>query len=242
MVAIALSAIRASVEYAADATSSASGRYTTAMITEFVNSAIRKYTLAKAEFGQADTTRTTLTTTSSTSLGTPNLPQNEVAVLPADFSRLTSAFLLYNNSRVPLQQLSETDRYDWSLQVTGLPQMYDLVNFKDGTTGLRLWPPSSGSYTLEVLYQNTPTALAIDTDTWNYEYGTEDCIVCDVAMRLLERDGVPEPTQYQALQMRRDDSYERLRKQLLQRDRFSVPSMRDTKRLYRDANHARWFR
>jgi hypothetical protein len=201
---ITLAQLRTEVGYAADVVIG-EDRYPNAMVNGWINQAIQHYQLLRREMGTSDEQRALLNTTASTSLGTSGFPLNELVALPADFQSLISVYLVTGTVRNRLTALSPVDRHnDLTVSpLTGIPTSYDIV---DATTTqpaqLRLWPAASAAYQLEVIYTPEPTTLTADGDSWEYSPGTLDLVVCAAALKVLDRDGIPEPSQYQALQNR----------------------------------------
>jgi hypothetical protein len=234
---------RACLVYDVTSTGASPGRYPNTTLDSLINTAIQAYTVRKQLLDAADTTRTTLSTSSSTSVvSATGFPANEHVVLPSDYVSLESVYLAGTNSRIQLQALAESDRYDWTTLPMGPPTHFATAHAKDGSDILRLWPPCAAVYTLEVIYQNTPTSLSASGDFWNYIYGTEDAVVCDVAIRLAEMDGIPEPDQYRSLQTRREEAYGRMA-QLLSSQDNGVWGMRDTETIDKtNVLRARWLR
>lgn len=226
---ITLAQLRTEVGYAADVVIGEE-RYPAAMVNGWLNQAIQNYQLLRRETGTADEQRALINTSASTSAGAGGFPLNELVALPADFQSLISVYLVTGTVRNRLTALSPVDRHnDLTISpLTGIPTSYELMDASSTQPAqLRLWPAASSSYQLEVIYTPEPATLSADGDSWEYSAGTLDIVVCHAALRILDRDGVPEPSQYTALQNRMSAAEQALRR-LTVRDP-GVLTMRNTR-------------
>lgn len=200
---ITLAQLRAEVGYAADVTVG-DDRYPNAMVNSWINQAIQNYQVLRRQNKTADTKVTTLVSSVSTTPGDGGWPANQTLLLPDDFQSLVSVYYVSGSTRVQMTSLGPVDLSNDIVPIAGVPTQYSII---DATTAedarLRLWPPASGVYTFEVVYVPEPATLVADGDSWDYAPGTLDLVVCEVALKVLDRDGVPEPQQYQALQNRK---------------------------------------
>lgn len=234
-----LAALRAQVGFACDVTIG-DARYTTAMVNTWVNTAVQNYQNLRSSYAGSDDSRVTIVGSSSVALSN-GFPTNELVPLPSNFLKLRAVWVISPTGRRELEHLSESDRFDIALQTVGEPWAYRVTTLDDSTQALRVWPAMSSAYTFEVVYTRVPTTLSADGDLWTYEAGCEDLVICEVATKLLERDGVPEPATYQALQQRRVVAAEQLKSILCGQDP-GVRTMRDTRGLSRAQARKDWLR
>lgn len=197
----------------------------------WINLAIQEYAALRAQYGLVDLKRTTLTGTSSTTPGTDGFPANEILSLPADFGTLESLLYVSGIERRQLQPMAESDRQTWWTNTTtnqGPPEYYALV---DATPSLparsRVWPPMQSAYTFELIYRPQIVYLVGVNDTWEFLPGTEDLVVCRVAIKQATREGVPEPNQFSALQQRYQAALAALQRMASRSG--GVTAMRDTR-------------
>lgn len=200
---ITLAQLRAEVGYAADVTVG-EDRYPNAMINGWVNQAIQNYQILRRQNRTSDVKIAMVTSTASTTPGDGGWPANQTLFLPDDIQSLVSVYYVSGSTRVQLTAMASSDNYNDLIPVSAVPTQYSIINSTTAEDArLRLWPPASGTYTFEVVYTPEPTTLSSDIDSWDYAPGTLDVVVCEVALKVLDRDGVPEPQQYQALQNRK---------------------------------------
>jgi hypothetical protein len=235
MLSLSLSTIRGLVSDLTDRTFSASGAYKESQLDAWINSAINQYEVERARVAGGYRERTAnVTTTASTTPAVQSFPANEVVSLgslsPVPMA-VKSVWLVQGGARYQLEPLHESDRGSlWSTLTvqTGRPTVYETIELEDGATALHFWPPADSAYTLEVIYYPQPTQLALAGDLWRYEPGTEDAVLCDVAMRILERDDEADTRQYQTFAQRKAEAFRTLRRALGKR-RTGVMQMRDTR-------------
>lgn len=216
---------------------------TSVTLQRWVFMAVQEYAALRAQYGLMDEKRTTLTGSVSTTPGTDGFPANELLSLPADFGSVVALNYNLNGTQYPLRALAETDRQKWwgtPLQTLGPPEAYAVI---DATPSLparaRVWPPMQTAYTFELIYRPTVVAMAVDADTWEYLPGTEDYVICTVALKQATREGVQEPAQFQALQMRKQNALEAL--QRMSARAGGTNSMRDTRGMARANRVRQWF-
>lgn len=204
-----------------------------ANVTRWLNMAIQEYAALRAQYGLLDSKRTTLTGSTSTTAGTDGFPANEILTLPSDFASVVALNLNYQGDQRPLQAMSESDRIRFlgiPLQYYGPPEYYAVI---DATPSLslqaraRVWPPMQTAYTFELVYRPQHAVLIVDSDTWEYLPGTEDYVLCTVAMKEATREGVQEPQQFQALQLRKQNALDALIR--MSSRGGGVRTMRDTR-------------
>ena len=159
------------------------------------------------EAGTADAAITTIATTPTDAVQTGGYLAREVVTLPTDFLGVKSVFLVQGTRRTQLSRLAESDRNLDYLYQNGMPRWYEVLDAGQATAArLRLWPRVDSAYSLEVSYYSEAPTLTLVGDLWEYPSGAEDVVIAQVAMRILERDGIPEPNQYSALQLRYDNA------------------------------------
>lgn len=235
MLSLTLTAIKTAVSNLAEVTLSAAGAYPEAMVEGWINSSINQYEIERARVAGGYREKTaTLSTVSTTTPAVQTFPANEIVSLtslsPAA-QAVKSVWINTGGVRTQLEPLAESDRGRPWLSIpanSGRPSVYETIELEDGTLALHLWPPADSVYTLEVNYFPQPVQLATGSDAWRYEAGTEDAVLCDIALRLLERADQADTRQYQALAARRDSAFRTLRRALGQRRR-GVMQMRDTR-------------
>lgn len=226
---LTLAQLREEVGDAADVPTG-DNRITNAKLDRWINQSVQQYALLKAQYSGGDIRRATATGSSSTAVSTYGFPANQLVALPAGVARIASVFVVFNGVRRQLDELQEPDKntWNWSSEIFGPPERFALLDASpsDGSAYLRVWPPSDAAYTYEVTYAGEPATLALTTDAWVYLPGTQDLVICDVAKKLMTRDGMQEPTTYQAL----DQRYQQAMANLIAACSSSgtVRSMRDT--------------
>jgi hypothetical protein len=228
MASLTLLQLRDRVGWAADVTLSASGRYPQAMVDAWINEAAQAYEIERSQRAGAVEKRYTATGTASASL-VQGFPQNQIIQLPADCQQVRAVWVEGSSGRYQLTWLDEQDRWT-TLNNPAAPLGCRLTTLADGTMALRVWPAIAASTAFEVIYAPGATTLTLDSDLWPYEPGTEDMLIASVACRILDRDGVPEPQAYQALQNRIASATERLRRVMAAKDP-GVLRVRDTRGL-----------
>jgi hypothetical protein len=223
-----LSTLRSQIGALANVTIQASGRYPVATINTWINTAIGRYWQLYTCESDRVLSRALLTTSASVTLSN-GWPSNEFVALPADFFALKSLMLQGSTvgTKRRLTEMAESDREQYPTGVVREPEVYRLANNTAGASIARLWPACDAVYTIECLYVPTPAVLALDADTFNFLIGTEDVVICDVALRILEQDGVPEGSQYQAIAQRRNEAMQALER-YSSADRATALTMRDT--------------
>ncbi len=233
-----LEQLRSLVEQRTGVSIGTNTRASSATVDIWLNQAIGKYEL-ELNRGQPSqsTTRTTLTTSASTT-ETAGWPANEFVAFPSDFLALISMTIYDGTRRISMREFSEHDRDVFEQDVggtysPGLPCEFRVATNTSGLRGARLLPPANDAYTIELLYIQTVTALSGDTETYSFVTGTEDAVVCDAAIALLQGDGVPEPEQYKEIKYCRDRALMILRDYASQVNRTGSSGMVNTRRMRR---------
>lgn len=234
MLSLSLTTIRGLVSDLTSVTFTAAGSYKESQLDAWINSSINQYEVERARVAGGYRERSATVTTTASTTPVQSFPGNEVVSLgslsPIPMA-VKSVWVVQSGARYQLEPLHESDRGTlWSTLTvqTGRPTVYETIELEDGTMALHFWPPADSAYTLEVIYHPQPTQLALGGDLWRYEPGTEDAVLCDVAMRVLERDDEADTRQYQTFQQRKMEAYRTLRRALGKR-RTGVMSMRDTR-------------
>lgn len=217
----------------------ANTRATSDDVDRWLNQAIGKYHLELTRTGDQAIKRTTLTTSASTT-ETNGWPANEFVAFPSDFFALVGLTIYDGDRRLTMNEFSEAQRdefeQDWaSYWSPGLPVEYRLAVDTADSKGARLLPPSDGAYTIELLYIPTGTALAHEEATHTFITGTEDVVVCDAAMMLLQGDGIPEPKAYDEIVRSRNEALMLLKRFAAAQNRSGSSGMVNTRR-QRDRN------
>jgi hypothetical protein len=225
-----LAQLRDQVAYAADVTVQTTGRYPVAIVNTWIQRAVEGYANKRALIRPSADARALLTSSSDATNTVHTFPLNELLQLPTDFLALRSVWLVDGSSRRQLQLLEETDRWQVDqVYGTGTPDRCRVTALPDGTRGLRLWPPANASYLFEVIYQPGAPILSADSDSWVFDPGCDDIVICPVALKMLARDGFPEPAVRQDLENRFALAVDELKKLLGRVDTNGVPRMRDTR-------------
>jgi hypothetical protein len=238
--------LREDVSKLTSVTFSASGAYTQTQVDAWINSSINQYEVERARVaGGYRENRATVTTSPNASPEVETFPGNEIVSLTTLNPLpqvVKGVWVLRDGIRYPLEPMVESDRElqrnSWPAQ-SGRPTLYEIIELTLGSLAIHFWPPADSAYTLEVIYHPRPIQLVSDSDTWRYVPGTEDAVICDVAMRILERDDEADTAQYQYLAQRKGAAYRTLRMALGQRKR-GVMSMRDTRSMQYANQH--WWR
>jgi hypothetical protein len=237
MPSLSLADIRLLAAKAADVVVADGTRHTPAIVNAWVNTALGTYHAVLTDAGGEPqrATRTTLTTSASETVAN-GYPTNERVVLPADFDELREVSVVFGTARRPIRPFGGIDsslgsEEYWSTESLqpGLPERYAIARNAEGETVLRLLPPCDAVYTIEIHYIPTFTDLDDDADTFPFLDGTSDMVTCDVALRLLEADGVQEGGQYQAITRRRDMAEQRLRLKARRMNRAGPRAMIDVR-------------
>lgn len=204
---ITLANLRAQIAERADVEIVASGRHTTAQALLLINESIRRYWLRMTDAGQVALKTTDVTTATGTSQ-TNGWDANQRISLPTDVLSVRGMSILDNGAWRPMLAFQELERdmYELSSDAPGLPTAFRLTLDNSGLQIARLLPRADAVYTIRVLYTPGPTALSGESDTFSFFDGTSDFVVADVAMRILTRDGAPEPNQMQALAAQRAEA------------------------------------
>jgi len=211
-----------------------SSRHTISAVDRYINDSLEEYHTLLTDAGMPQrATRTTLTTSSSETVAN-GYPTNERVVLPTDFGQLLEVFVTYNGVRMPLRPFDGVEvslDSGWIDQPTGIPERYSLAReAAAGETVLRLLPPADATYTITVVYIPTFSPLTDDTSEFAFIDGTSEFVVCDAALKILERDGVQESLQFQSLAQRRDRTAERLRRHAQRMNRAGSQGMVDVRK------------
>lgn len=236
MAAISLEDLRTLAASMADVVTGGTSRHATATLDSWVNTSLEAYHAVLTDEGPPQrATRTTLTTSASTTVA-DGYPTNERVVLPADFSELLEVYIEHGTTRRPIRPfggidaaLGEEDYWTTEGLRPGLPERYAIARDADGATVLRLLPPCDGVYTIGIHYVPTFTALTVDSETYPFLDGTSDAVVCDVALKILERDGAQEAAQYRAIRDRRDAALMVLRRKARRMNRAGPHAMIDVR-------------
>lgn len=200
MATLTLQDIRALAAHAAGGLVISDGkRHTPTVVNALINAELEKYHLALTDRGHPQRITRTTVTTSATTTVTLGWPLNEYVTLPADFLALRSMHLIEGEERMLMSPFTEPDRDTWEGPSPARPELFQLAETTTGTKIARIWPAADAAYTLEVTYIPTATTLDEDGDEFTFFPGTQDLVVCSVAMQMLEADGVQEQAQYQAL-------------------------------------------
>lgn len=219
----------------ADETFSASGAFENAMVLDWINESIANYETEKVRIAGGNVEQTaTVVTSPSTAVGVSTFPDNQVVSLLSIGARQVKSVWCVN-PRYQLEPMIQGDRtalvYSNTAR-TGRPQWFQVIETDESSPvnglSLRLWPPADSAYSLEVNYIPGFSALAADGDLFQYVEGTLDAVVCDVAMKVLERNDEADTNQYRTFMGRRDRAFNFLRKTLGQRRR-GVLTVRDTR-------------
>lgn len=237
-----LAQLRTKVARKADVELETNGRHDPEDVDGYINEALGRYfqLLTNPDPGQR-IKRTVLTTTGNPA-DSNGWPGNEVVELPEDFDSLVKVSLLEGKERRILSEFSEWDQ-DWYSRPDGEPEAFKLGYNSNSRSILRLHPQSDATYSLEVLYVFRPVALVEDSDSFEFLPGTEDYVVCDVALQILENDGVPEGSQFNALASRKAQAEHVLRRAAADRNRAGGTQMKDTwsrRRRGRRNRHTEW--
>jgi hypothetical protein len=83
------------------------------------------------------------------------------------------------------------------------------------------------AYTFELVYRHAPAVMVLTTDQWEYIPGTEDYVICSVAIKQATREGIQEPQQFQVLQQRKAAAITALQRMAM--SDAGVGAMRDTR-------------
>ena len=234
---LTLISLRTAISQLVEETFSTSGSHPTSMIDLWINESISQYENERyGENGGAIEKSETLTTNTSTAVdGVTSLPLNQYVAVNTAAKAVKSVWLVRGNQRIPMQQLAESDRgvpwVSWG-NAPGMPTHYEVIQVQ-GSGGLapmaiHFWPPAGAAYSLEVNYYPITAYLVADADFWNFYDGTLDCVICDVAMRILERNDEADGAQYAAYRERRERAYRALRLAIAQRSRGTL-AVRDTR-------------
>lgn len=210
-----------------------SKRHKPNIVQRMLNESIAQYYMRLTDGGHPHaTTRATLTTSASTDelLG---WPANSYVGLPSDFMALLAIRIQTGfGGWVKLVPFGEGDEDDTSWLFasddTGTPERFRLGTASDGTDIVRLKPSAASSYTIEVVYVPRPAEIAED-ETAKLIDGTADWVVCDTALKMLESDGVPEPTQAQLLIARKNKADDILIAYASRKNRTGPVAMQDTR-------------
>lgn len=224
MSSVALVSLRNIIAELAEETLTTSGSQPSSMVSNWIVESISQYEIERSGMSEAAEKVETVTTTSAATPLVATFPANQIVALgfsPAPKS-IKSVWLIDGGARVRLEPLAESDRgTPWAAwgNSPGRPEVYDVIETSGNMAmALRLWPPAGSAYSLEVTYYPEPTLPVLDNDLWYYVPGTQDCVVCDVVMRILERNDEADSAQYAMLRERKDRAYRFLRMALRQRD------------------------
>lgn len=233
MTAVALSAIRSRAALRANETVGTSTRNTTSAVNDMINESLQAYYLMLTDAGHPQrVTRTTATTSASTALSN-GWPANEYVALPSDFLALLSiATVLDSGEELPMEPFSESEYSEFigSIQTTGYtgpPIKYRIAENTNGLKIARLWPRADAVYTIKIVYIPTPAALSADGDTFNFFMGGAEWVVCDVALKILANNNLPE--QMPAIERLQAKAQDTLLRHARRQNRAGTLTMRDTR-------------
>ena len=235
MTELSLSTMRAAIAERVQVTIAPNERFTPTIVNAAINEAIEAYHLCLVDAGAPQRERRTTLTTTSSDTASNGWPGNQFVALPTDFLQLRYAAVLIDAREYGLTPYVESQAEDmgtWFSQSTGMPTQYRISEGTDGAKILRLLPAADDAYTIVVVYTPLIAQLDSDNDTFDFFPGTQDYVICDVAMKLLEGDDLM-GQQYSALSQRKAEAYDRLKRHAAKQDRAGVKSMVDTRRRLR---------
>ena len=153
---------------------------TDAFVTQSINEALAElYELVSDQFqGHYDTSSEVVTVAGTQ---TVNLPAAMLNLRALDWKRATDHY-------TPLRRISMTQSYAY--QGRGLPSAYMLYGGTAPGT-IRLFPVPSAVYTLRVTYEPLFTALASDSDSFDFRNGWEEYVHQAALLRLDAREERP---------------------------------------------------
>lgn len=220
----------------ADVVTGGASRHATDTLNSWINTSLEAYHAVLTDEGPPQrATRTTLTTSASTTVA-DGYPANERVVLPTDFAELLEVYVEHGSTRRPIRPfggidvaLGTEDYWPTESVQPSIPERYEVTRSSAGAAVLRLLPPCDGVYTIGIHYVPTFTALTADSSTYPFLDGTSDAVVCDVALKILERDGAQEAAQYRAIRDRRDAALMVLRRKARRMNRAGPHAMIDVR-------------
>lgn len=234
---ITLATLREEIGFAADVPVG-DNRVPTATLNRLINRAIKEYDELLSGAGLGNKTRTTVTTDPSTTPGSDGFPANQTALLPADFRRLVAVFIVDGGRKTLLRPILPVQREnpsDWYQVTQGAPRGYSLLSESSSDEArLWLWPPADAAYTLEVVYEPYTADMTTDGTVWYYAPGSEDIVICGVALRLLMRDGGVQANQIAMLNERIERAKQALENHA-NRDTGVLSMKDDQRRIAREA-------
>lgn len=200
-----------------------------ATLDRWINMAVQEYGALRAQYGLLAEQRATLTGTASTTPGADGFPANEILTLPSLFASLVALNYIDGTTQRPLTAMAESDRQRlWGTTFYGPPECYALIDATPSLSArVRVWPPMNSAYTFELIYRPAPAVMVLTSDQWEYLPGTEDYVICSVALKEATREGIQEPQQFQALQMRKQTAADALMR--MAHRGAGVATMRDTR-------------
>jgi hypothetical protein len=191
-------------------------RHTPSLLVTVINDSLERYHALKNETGHPHNIARVVLSTTGSAVETLGWPLNSYVTLPADFFQLVGASIeltggFTSRALNPFSEgMSELQWSAWPPTV-GSPEFYRIGRDTSGNAIMRLLPAADSVYSLTAIYIPGFTALG-ENDSYTFVHGTELAVVADVAMTMLESDGIQESTQYQAIQQRRDEARATLRR------------------------------
>jgi hypothetical protein len=242
---ITLANLRSEIASRADIEISASsGRHTEVRVNSLINASVRRYWLELAGHGDWAIQSATVSTATGTAT-TSGWEANQHVALASGFLKLKGASITVSGESLEMLpfQLSARDDYDGDFSAgLGIPLQYRVALNTAGAPILHLLPRAQAVYSIRYHYVATPALLVEDADAFSFFDGTEDLVICDVAKRILTRDGNEEPGVVQAIMQEREEA----RRVLIEHARNVSPGValkRDTRGLRAvGAYRSRWVR
>ncbi len=189
-------------------------RHTPELLVTVVNDALERYHALKNETGHPHNIARVVLTTTSVTTETLGWPANSYVTLPADFFQLVGASIEGTFTTRALNPFSEgMSELLWSAwpPTVGAPECYRIGRDTSGNTIMRLLPSADSAYTITAIYIPAFSELGEEGE-YTFVHGTELAVIADVAMTMLESDGIQEGAQYQAITQRRDEARAALRR------------------------------
>lgn len=209
MLTITLANLRAEIASRADIEIAATtGRHTVARVNSLINASVRRYWLELAGHCDWVTTQATATTAAGTAV-TSGWQANQHVALATNFLKLVGASISDGSHLTRLIPFAASEREDaddeWGNAI-GFPKYFRVALNNAGAPILWLMPRAQAAYAITYHYIASPATLSADADLFSFFDGTEDFVICDVAKRILTRDGNPEPGQMQAILGEREEA------------------------------------
>ncbi len=227
------------IAYASGENISPDGRNSNVVVIELMNAELELYHDFVLERSDRALLRTTVTTSSATTVGADGFPANERVLLPTAFSALRSASIGDGQHWRQLARLNEHERTE-SLDITGVPIEAEVANGADGTTVLRLSPPANSAYTIEILYLPKFTAGTNLESEFELLPGGADWIVYGTAIRIMQANGAEEAGSIRLAQEQYARAVGHVEKFAAKQNRSGPSAMRETDREDLYDRRGRW--